>query len=48
MPCDTIIGWEDNFENIGCYTIQFPITVSLGNGASQVVNSSEAFATILL
>jgi hypothetical protein len=48
MPCDTIIGWEDNFENIGCYSIQFPITVSLGNGASQVVSSGEAFATILL
>ncbi len=48
MPCDTVINWEDNFESIACYTIQFPITVSLVNGSTQVVNSGQEFASVLI
>lgn len=48
MPCDTVISWEDNFETIACYTIQFPVTVSLVNGSTQVVNSGQEFANVLI
>ncbi|HRG20911.1 MAG TPA: hypothetical protein PLQ57_07760 [Saprospiraceae bacterium] len=48
MPCDTIINWENNFETIACYGIQFPITVTLINGTNQTIVNGQEFANVLL
>lgn len=48
MPCDTIIGWENNFETIACYAIQFPLTVTLINGGNQTITNGQEFANVLI
>ncbi len=44
----TAWDWEGGFEYIGCFQVNFPMTVIVGNGVEKVVNNHEELCELML
>lgn len=45
---DSIWDWENGFEYIGCFTVEFPLTLVLTDGSTVVVNNHMEYCDLML